>query len=381
MVKAVDAAQLSASRADAGSVAERFALKEALSADVPAATAPADSAARQASWVDPKDVVEMSAFDGTVTVAVSRTASSTAFETAKRSVEAARGQSAVTVRRSGLTKDELFAVKVRVAELYENHPAPGGGMGFAFDAARDAVVVEGDVAPDLVERMEEIGHVVVEASPSNRVQRNQGNRYRDTGPWKFGGAAITNLRTRSVCTSGFTMQADDGRPYVVTAGHCGWENNDFESGGSNWYGRADSKPTYPTWDLLRIKCCDAIFGSDYWIRENVSRRQSQAFNPALGLTNVCHSGRVGNQEICGHTVTSLSGSLCSPECTSGLLQYSKNAVSAWPGDSGMAVWTLDGNYRMRVHGMFVGASNTGNRYYAEKFDAVRERFSGVIRNW
>jgi hypothetical protein len=375
----------SAAITDARTVTERFATKEALSTAVASETAPEGSEARQASWVDARDLVEMSAYDGVITAAISRTASPSAFQAARKSIDGARGRSAVTVRRSSLTKDELFAVRVRVAELYEQQAAPGAGVFYAFDAAKDALVVRGNVAPALAERLKDLGHVQVETSPSYTVERTQGSRYRDTGPWKFGGATLRNLAGGNVCTSGFTMQGTNNRTYVVTAGHCGQAGDDFESGNGNWYSRAGAKAPYPTWDALKLECCDANFGRDYWITNNVSRKQLTAYNVGVGQHYICHSGQTGNAEYCAMTITSGNGTICTPECTSGLYEYTSNTTNSWPGDSGMSVYTKNVQGLMHVHGMQVGHGRleSANRRYnfAEKWEGLRDRFGGAIRSW
>ncbi|MBY8870632.1 S1 family peptidase [Micromonospora sp. PLK6-60] len=379
--------ELSSALENAETTAELFAVKERFASVQPDAAAPEGSQARQAALVAAGDLVEMSGYDGVVTAAISRTASPSAFEAAKRSVTAARGRVATAVVRSSMTRAELSATKVRLAELYEKYASPGDGMSYSFDAAKDVVVVKGKLSPSLVARLKEIGHVRVEVDSSAEFTRDQGERYADSGPWHYGNAWIRNYRHGGSCSSGFTMNGpNNSGGYSVTAGHCGNSFDDFYSG-EHFYGELQRAP-YPTFDLGKITCCGQQYGKNIYTGQWVFRAQVTAFDPGLGKpgnNGACVSGQETRQEFCDLRVVSLSAVFCDTAgCTANLMEYRRDdgVRVTVGGDSGAAVYSLNAG-NAQVHGMHIGSGtfSGGRTQFAEKYSTIQRYYGGGLRTW
>jgi hypothetical protein len=380
-------AELEAAVKDADTPAKMFMLKRKYSTRQPDATAPQGSGARQAAAYAESDLLEMSGYGGVNTAAISRTASARALVAAKGVAAAARGQDAPVVVRSSMTKDDLLAAKIRVAEVYAQYATDADGMTYAFDAARDAVVVSGKLSSELAAHLRGISHVQVDVDPSAEVTRDTGERYADAGPWHFGNAWIRNSATGDSCTSGFNMFLNnDAMGYGTTAGHCGRLHDKMYSG-SHYYGQIQPAP-FPLFDIAKITCCEQKYGRQLYTTRWSVREQLSAWDPGVGLPGnigVCVSGQKSGYEYCYMRVVSTDANFCEgTKCTYGLFEYRHDdgIRATVPGDSGAAVYSTNAG-KMQIHGLHVGSrSYSGGRtQLAEKYGTVQARFGGAVRSW
>jgi hypothetical protein len=380
----------------ATSTAQRVALKEKVSTEKASASAPAGSEARQEAWAEANGILEMSAQDGVITAALSRTAPTSSLKTSKATVRTAGLAGTVVVKRSKLTKAELEATITKLIDFH-GESARHSVMSFHFDAAQDAVVVTGNLPPAVAQRAKSIGNIVLQLDPNATSSRTSEegaqaghDRYNDAGPWHYGAASITNQTDTSKCTSGFTMQGPppDYAPYTVTAGHCGDNGNSFKSG-DNWYGTITHKLTYPTWDAAQIKCCGDQYGKHIWTSPTSTRVQFTAYNPAVGRpapSGLCVSGATTIWEKCDATITSTNATFCDGDgdCTAGLIQYTKAGTQLTAtGDSGGPIYSLTPQGEAQIHGITVGNKWINGQWvnFAEKYAGLKANFGGTIRNW
>jgi hypothetical protein len=62
----------------------------------------------------------------------------------------------------------------------------------------------------------------------------------DWSPW-IGGARLWNQSAGAICTTGFGVRDGQGRPYILTAGHCGQPGQQFADGTGEYIGNMGAK--------------------------------------------------------------------------------------------------------------------------------------------
>ncbi|MEV4097862.1 hypothetical protein [Streptosporangium saharense] len=362
-------------------------------------------------WIRENGIIGMSADSaGHVTAAVSRTAPADKLAEVRTTANARRLSSdgaPVTVTRSTLTAADIEATADRIAAFHAEHPKYG--ISFRFDAARDATVVSGNLPAVLAEKLEATaGKVILEMSPETTIEANVGTsslgalegvgRVQDRGPWHFGGARISS-HDGSVCSSGFSMDADPGHDatYSTTASHCGPINTNWLSGGYE-YGTVVWRVDFPSTDVMKLDCCSENYGDRIWTSPTTTRKVSWAWDPGLGYntpaggSGICVSGGKSGNEECFARVTDTDATACligQNACTRHLMVYERDNGSqmTWDGDSGSPVYTLD-NGNVDAHGTHVaierrsyGGGAAKYLHYAMKYSTIRYTYGGVIRNW
>ncbi|MEU9831716.1 hypothetical protein AB0D67_09250 [Streptosporangium sp. NPDC048047] len=318
----------------------------------------------------------------------------------------------ITVKRSTLTAADIKATADRLMAFHAEHPRYG--ISFRFDAAEDATVVTGDLPDALAAELRRTaGRLVLRTAPGTVVKEDVGHyspavslrlregvgRVQDRGPWHFGGARIY-ASDGSVCSSGFSMDADPGSDatYSTTAGHCGWIGANWLSGGYE-YGTAVYRVDYPRDDVLKLDCCAENYGDRIWTSPTTTRKVSWAWDPGLGYntpdggSGICVSGGVTGDERCFAKITNTSATVCFANhggCTQNLLAYERanGEQMTWSGDSGSPVYSLISDGSAEMHGTHVGLERYAygggaEKYvhYAVKYSTIRYNFGGTVRNW
>ncbi len=360
-----------------------------------APAAPLVDAAAQQSWALANHVIGMSADEaGHVTAAVSSEA-------------ALPATAPFAVRHSSQTAADLDATQAKLIAFHDKHPQYG--MGFYYDAAKDATVVSGTVPDSLAGELRATGKVELDTSPADKMTEDIGHapaepagvaacaRNNDCGPNHFGGANINNRY--GTCTAGFSMRDTDGGTYSVTAGHCGGINTHWNSG-QHEYGTTTARPPFPRYDMAKIRCDCGGYAGQIWTSANTTRYVSVAWNPGTGFihsSGVCVAGGVTVSESCFASIVSTSAVFCpnldpdlppSSQCTTNLIQYARTdgAQMTQGGDSGAAIYDLDphGHGTAEIVGMHVGRHQgvrNGHLFhtgYAERYAAIQAQFRGGI---
>ncbi|MGL5809187.1 MAG: S1 family peptidase [Nocardioides sp.] len=240
-------------------------------------------------------------------------------------------------------------------------------FGFYYDARRDTVVLEGNVARSrLPQKALASGRLVVKHT--NETRRL--GRYNDTPPF-WGGAAIFNGGVR--CSSGFTVRNNStGARHMVTAGHCGPLGSVWTSGSGQYFGTMTQRASFPTWDLALLS--GASYGTYIYMgnQTGVGTPTGAAGDPVVGFS-YCSSGST-TFESCGKTATSLSGTFCDAAgCTPGLATFTGTAVG--PGDSGGPIVFKSGT---RVYPRAVVIAGGGSTTWAEKVSTVQSYFGVTV---
>ncbi|MGL5857954.1 MAG: S1 family peptidase [Angustibacter sp.] len=258
------------------------------------------------------------------------------------------------------TRSSLGQLKQQLEGAAGHH---GESFGFYYDARRDAVVLEGDVARTRLPRAAlASGQLVVKyTADARRV-----GRYNDTTPF-WGGAAVYNGGVR--CSSGFTVQNSSGARSMVTAGHCGNVGSVWRTGAGLYFGTMTSKASFPTWDLALLS--GSSYGTYIYMggRTGFGTPTGAAGNPVVGFS-YCASGST-TYENCGKVATSLNGSFCDAAgCTPGLATFTGGSAVG-PGDSGGPVVFKSGS---RVYPRGVVIAGGGATTWAEKYTTVQNYF-------
>jgi hypothetical protein len=201
------------------------------------------------------------------------------------------------------------------------------------------------------------------------------SRKSDSAPFYGGGGIGTPLGT---CSAGYAVQNSAGTRFMVTAGHCG--NNGgavtTELGGVA-YGTIQGNGG-PSRDMELIggkSYAGRIFGGG--VDSSTNYRVAGASDPVVGFTNYCHSGRTTG-ENCGHTVTSVTGTVCTTfGCQSPVIVFT-GGVQPQKGDSGDPFYVgssdpANTDKFIRGHVIAISGTTTG---YAELYSRVSS-FYGV----
>ncbi|WP_433354600.1 hypothetical protein ACQP25_13295 [Microtetraspora malaysiensis] len=208
------------------------------------------------------------------------------------------------------------ATRAKLTAFHEKHPEYGYSI--HFDAAKDATVVTGNLPKSLAEVLRTTaGKVILDMADGNTVREDIGHfpanvtrkaregvgRMQDRGPWHFGGARIES--DSGVCSSGFSMISFDMKnvehTYSVTAGHCGYPNANWLSGGYE-YGVAVYRVNFPQSDIFLLQCCYENYGDRIWTSPNTTRKVAYAWDASLGWntpaggSGICVSGGVSGFE-------------------------------------------------------------------------------------
>jgi hypothetical protein len=169
------------------------------------------------------------------------------------------------------------------------------------------------------------------------------------------------------------VQNGVGTRFMVTAGHCFADGNTvWTETFANVFGTVSNRrlPTVTG----HPRDVELVGGSSYWgymytggITSTTGAPVVAAGTAFVGYTNYCHSGRTTG-ENCGHTATSISGTVCTGSgCKSPVIVFN-GGVMIQPGDSGGTFYAKDGAGSVWVRGHVIATD--GVTGYAEPFTAV-----------
>jgi hypothetical protein len=262
-------------------------------------------------------------------------------------------------------------IQSRIVDHVQTH-----GTKYTFGAYADAltgkVVLETDAPPDVVSSLvgEQAGMVEVR----DQTVADNFSRRDDIAPF-WGGAGIRNTTTGGICTSGYTVRNSAGTRFMVTAGHCLANGQTAVTElGNRVYGTARGNGL-PGRDMVLLG--GQSYGAAIYVggvNSSTGHRVASAADPRVGFNNYCHSGRTTG-EHCGHTVSSVTGTVCtSSGCKSPVVVFS-GGVLPQAGDSGAPFYALSvSGSPKHIRGHVIAAS--GSTRYAEKWSRVRD-FYGV----
>lgn len=253
------------------------------------------------------------------------------------------------------------------------------GTKYTFGAYADAltgkVVVETDAPSDVVDSLVgDTGKGLVEV---RKQTATDDFTRRDDVPAFWGGSGITFAAPNGHCSAGYTVQNSAGTRFMVTAGHC------FANGatavtelGGRVVGVASGNGL-PGQDMVLLG------GQSYapfiyvgGVDSSTGHHVASAANPIVGFNNYCHSGRTTG-EHCGHTVSSITGTVCtSSGCKSPVIVYSGGTLPQG-GDSGAPFYALSVSANDKhIRGHHIASSGTTR--YAEMWSRVQARFGVSI---
>jgi hypothetical protein len=254
------------------------------------------------------------------------------------------------------------------------------GTKYTFGAYADAltgkIVVETDAPSEVVSSL--VGTNVNASMVEVRKQTATDDfSRRDDVPSFWGGSGITFAAPTGHCSSGYTVQNGAGTRFLVTAGHC------FANGatavtelGGRTVGVASGNGL-PSQDMVLLggqSYSPFIFVGG--VDSSTGHHVASAANPIVGFNNYCHSGRTTG-EHCGHTVSSITGTVCtSSGCKSPVIVYSGGTLPQG-GDSGAPFYALSvsaDDKHIRGHHIASG----GTTRYAEMWSRVQARFGVSI---
>jgi hypothetical protein len=202
------------------------------------------------------------------------------------------------------------------------------------------------------------------------------SRRDDVAPY-WGGAGITLTAPNPRCSSGYAVRNSAGTRFMVTAGHC-FSNG--QTARTELGGRVVgvvSGNGLPSADMELIG--GQSYGSSIYIggvNSSTGAHVASAADPVVGFNNYCHSGRTTG-ENCGHTVTSVSATVCTTSgCKSPVIAFT-GGVLPQGGDSGSPFYANSvsaPDKHIRGHIIAIG----GGTAYAEKWSRVSARYGVSI---
>ena len=246
-------------------------------------------------------------------------------------------------------------------------------FGTYADAATDTVVLETDAPAEVVKGL--VGQDRAEVSVRKTQVKDSWHR-RDDIPAYYGGAGIRNAT--GICSAGYTVRNSAGTNFMVTAGHC------FANGqtavtelGGRVFGTVSGN-SLPSRDM------ELIGGQSYanriylgGVNSTTSARVASAADPVVGFNNYCHSGRTTGTH-CGHTVTSVSATVCTASgCKSPVIAFT-GGVMIQPGDSGGSFFVNSSGTSTDKHIRGHVIASGGGTGYAEKWSRVQARYGVSI---
>ncbi|USX53592.1 S1 family peptidase [Lentzea sp. HUAS12] len=253
------------------------------------------------------------------------------------------------------------------------------GTKYTFGAYADAltgkVVVETDAPSDVVDSL--VGDNSKGLVEVRKQTATDDFTRRDDVPAFWGGSGITFAAPNGHCSAGYTVQNSAGTRFMVTAGHC------FANGatavtelGGRVVGVASGNGL-PGEDMVLLGGQSyAPFVYVGGVDSSTGHHVASAANPIVGFNNYCHSGRTTG-EHCGHTVSSITGTVCtSSGCKSPVIVYSGGTLPQG-GDSGAPFYALSVSADDKhIRGHHIASSGTTR--YAEMWSRVQARFGVSI---
>ncbi|MEV5753654.1 hypothetical protein AB0L00_38030 [Actinoallomurus sp. NPDC052308] len=293
-------------------------------------------------------------------------------------VTEARGTAPVEVMRAGHSLAELGTASARMTAYLRAHPGgPAHRVSAPVNGSGLVVGVDVDTTARVTAALPNVGVPVrVEVQP----RLHAAGRWDDVSPYYGGGEIISDEGVR--CTAGFGVWVD-GQRYLLTAGHCGYPNQHWNTGDNLPIGNATREDMSN--DLLLISAAAGKyvftgFGS------STSTGHVIDWAPVYTGEELCSSGEATTW-LCGHVVIDAGNtSYCDYdpwgdwECYSGLVlsQNEDTGVAAWSGDSGGPVMLPTTN-GIIAKGTISGYSNSGG-YLAWQDFATAHAIWGAVPN-
>jgi len=287
--------------------------------------------------------------------------------------EAASSGRQLTTAVSPTVNAASATIQSRITSFVRTHGTKNS-FGAYTDAATGKVIIETDASAAVVSSL--VGTLSGVVEVRRAAVTDAFSRRDDIAPF-WGGAGIALTKNVPRCSSGYTVKNAVGTRFQITAGHC------FSNGqtavtelGGGVVGSISGNGL-PSQDMERIS------GQSYspyiyigGVNSSTGAHIASAGDPVVGYNNYCHSGRTTG-ENCGHTVTSVTGTVCtSSGCKSPVIVFT-GGVMIQGGDSGAPFYVGSASgpdKHIRGHVIAVGGS-TG---YAEKWSRVAARFGVTI---
>ncbi len=147
----------------------------------------------------------------------------------------------VRIASAAHSKAELDRAAREIAAWQQQHPDqgidvvknPGDGSGLVL-GVRPTHRAANELGSTL-QRHTGVPIKVVAEEPLQPASRGD-----DWSPW-IGGARLWNQSAGAICTTGFGVKDGQGRPYILTAGHCGQPGQQFADGQGEYIGNMSAK--------------------------------------------------------------------------------------------------------------------------------------------
>jgi hypothetical protein len=247
-------------------------------------------------------------------------------------------------------------------------------FGSYTDATTGKVVIQTDAPADVVSSL--VGTLGGVADVRKQAVSDSFSRKDDVAPF-WGGAGIVLTKGVPRCTSGYSVKNAAGTRFQITAGHC------FSNGQTALTELGGRVVGVISGNGLPSRDMEAISGQTYspfiytgGVNSSTGAHVASAADPVVGFANYCHSGRTTG-EHCGHTVTSVTGTVCtSSGCKSPVIVFTGGTMIQG-GDSGAPFYANSASgpdKHIRGHVIASGGS-TG---YAEKWSRVAARWGVTI---
>lgn len=181
----------------------------------------------------------------------------------------------------------------------------------------------------------------------------------------------------NICSSGFTVNTASSGKAMMTASHC-FNNGQRIESGSQAYGTAQAKSSYPTYDMMLINASTQNYDDDIYhdpIRAELDPIDvSGSVNAGVGAS-LCISGMI-HRAVCSNVVKSLEAQICDADgCTLGLIRTERSGTDPCSGGtSGGPMYT--GGSSAKVSGLLIATN--GSACLGEKIQSVRDHLNVTV---
>lgn len=269
----------------------------------------------------------------------------------------------------------LATIQNQIASYVATH-APGYTFASYLDETSGKMILETDAPASLISELTDMSggsaaeqQAVSQMSVQPNTTSDNWHRRDDIEPF-WGGGVTAQSRA---CSSGYAVRKSSGAVFMTTAGHC------FSNGvtvltasRARMYGVVSDRHL-PTWNG-RPRDVELIGGRAYAGRIFTGGDTSTTSAPVVsagtayvGYRNYCHSGQTTG-ERCGHTVTSITGQVCTRTgCKSPVIVF-RGGVLPQNGDSGSPFYAKDTAGGVWIRGHVIAGNSTTS--YAERWTSI-----------
>lgn len=159
----------------------------------------------------------------------------------QQAVASASKRAPVRIAKAVHSKAELDRAARSIATWQQQNPGhgidavknPGDGSGLVLGARPSHRTTQ--KLGSTLQRRTGVPVKVIAEEPLQPASRDD-----DWSPW-IGGARLWNQSAGAICTTGFGVKDGQGRPYILTAGHCGQPGQQFADGRGEYIGNMGAK--------------------------------------------------------------------------------------------------------------------------------------------